>query len=143
MLGVDSKSIRNLWLLHPEPNINISPPRWGSHACAALALSGCANGSLFNHGNERVYNPQVVDQALPDNDVVYRDGRGRYYCRRENGTTGTLVGAGVGALLGNIIAPGGSRTVGTLIGGAGGRSPDAPSTGRNWAASDLQRLSRV
>lgn len=45
-----------------------------------------------------------------------RDGRLR--CRRDDGTTGLLVGAGVGALLGRTIDTRGDRTVGTLLGGA-------------------------
>ena len=55
-----------------------------------------------------------------DDTVVYRGQDGRYYCKREDGSTGTFVGAGIGAVLGNIIAPGGSRLLGTILGGAGG-----------------------
>ena len=57
---------------------------------------------------------------------VYRDTRvwqgndGRYYCRRKDGTTGLLIGAGVGALLGNEIAGRGDRTLGAILGAAGG-----------------------
>ena len=58
---------------------------------------------------------------------VYRDTRvwrgrdGRYYCRRENGTTGLLIGAGVGALIGHEVAGrGGDRTLGAILGAAGG-----------------------
>lgn len=58
---------------------------------------------------------------------VYRDTRiwqgrdGRYYCRKENGTTGLLVGAGVGALIGHEVAGrGGDRTLGAILGAAGG-----------------------
>ena len=58
---------------------------------------------------------------------VYRDTRiwrgrdGRYYCERENGTTGLLIGAGVGALIGHEVAGrGGDRTLGAIIGGAAG-----------------------
>jgi len=88
---------------------------------AAMPLSACAgdNTGLFSSG-DRVYNPQTVAAGARDGDVIYRDAQGRYYCKRENGTTGTLVGAGAGALLGNLIAPGGSKTVGTILGGAGG-----------------------
>ena len=86
---------------------------------ATVPLAGCAGGGVFG-GNDRVYNPSTVASSSNDGDVIYRDASGRYYCRRENGTTGTLVGGGVGALLGNIIAPGGSKTVGTLLGAAGG-----------------------
>jgi outer membrane lipoprotein SlyB len=40
---------------------------------------------------------------------------GRYYCRRDDGTTGLIVGAAIGGLLGNEIARSGSRTVGAII----------------------------
>ncbi|HEU4961159.1 MAG TPA: glycine zipper 2TM domain-containing protein [Sphingomonas sp.] len=88
---------------------------------AVMPLSACAgdNGGIFSSG-DRVYNPQAVAEGARDGDVIYRDAQGHYYCKREDGTTGTLVGAGIGALLGNIIAPGGSKTVGTILGGAGG-----------------------
>ena len=70
---------------------------------------------------------------------VYRDTRiwrgrdNRYYCEREDGTTGLLVGAGVGALIGHEVAGrGGDRTLGAIIGGAAGallgRSIDRSST---------------
>src|SRR3546814_10589622 len=87
----------------------------------AAPLGACAgdNGGLFSSG-DRVYNPDTVDRGARDGDRVYRDRDGRYYCKREDGTTGTLVGAGVGALLGNLIAPGGSKTIGTILGGAAG-----------------------
>ena len=57
---------------------------------------------------------------LGDNDHIYRDRDGRYYCKRDDGTTGTIVGALAGGVLGNVIAPGGSKTLGTILGGAGG-----------------------
>lgn len=51
-------------------------------------------------------------------DRVWRGRDGRYYCERDNGTTGLVIGAGVGALLGRTIDTRGDRTVGTLLGGA-------------------------
>ena len=57
---------------------------------------------------------------LAQNERVYRGQDGRYYCRRNDGTTGLLVGALAGGVLGNIIAPGGSETLGTLLGAGGG-----------------------
>ncbi|MFD1612100.1 glycine zipper 2TM domain-containing protein [Sphingomonas tabacisoli] len=45
---------------------------------------------------------------------------GRTYCRRSNGTTGLIVGAGAGALLGRAIDTHGSRTTGTVLGAAAG-----------------------
>lgn len=50
----------------------------------------------------------------------WRGNDGRYRCQRSNGTTGLLVGAGVGALLGNEIAGRGDKTLGAIVGGLGG-----------------------
>lgn len=50
----------------------------------------------------------------------WRGDDGRAYCRRGDGTTGLLVGAGVGALLGRTVDTRGDRTVGTLLGAIGG-----------------------
>jgi uncharacterized protein YcfJ len=40
--------------------------------------------------------------------------------QRSGRVAGTVVGAGVGALLGNVIAGQGNRALGTVIGGVGG-----------------------
>lgn len=48
---------------------------------------------------------------------VWRGNDGRYYCRRDNGTTGLIIGAGVGALAGHSIAGRGDRTLGAVLGG--------------------------
>lgn len=60
------------------------------------------------------------ERRLGRNDRVYRGNDGRYYCRREDGTTGLIVGGIAGGVLGNVIAPGGSETLGTILGAAGG-----------------------
>ncbi|MBA16186.1 MAG: hypothetical protein CMN73_07500 [Sphingomonas sp.] len=93
-------------------------------ATAAVPMSACTQqGNIFGPG-ERVYD----QRAMSDNVTIYRDAQGRYYCRREDGTTGTLVGAAAGGVLGNLIAPGGSKTIGTILGalagGAAGRTID-------------------
>jgi hypothetical protein len=62
--------------------------------------------------------PRYQERRLGAEDQVYRGSDGRYYCRRSDGTTGLIVGAAGGALLGNVIDGGRSRTAGTLIGGA-------------------------
>ncbi|MEP7221896.1 MAG: hypothetical protein ABI673_04415 [Novosphingobium sp.] len=64
----------------------------------------------------RYYQPR----RLSDNDRIYRGSNGRYYCRRNDGTTGLIIGAVGGGLLGNAIAPQGSETLGTLLGGGAG-----------------------
>ena len=51
---------------------------------------------------------------------MWRGRDGRYYCRRDNGTTGLVIGAGVGALAGHELAGRGDRTLGAILGGAVG-----------------------
>jgi outer membrane lipoprotein SlyB len=110
---------------------------------AATALSGCA--TYGGYGNNRyagysaydynradpayggyyadryyVENSRYRERRLSSNDRVYRGQDGRYYCRRNDGTTGLIVGAAAGGTLGAAIAPGGSGLLGALIGGAAG-----------------------
>ena len=67
----------------------------------------------YRQGN---YAPRLMQ---PD-ERVYRGGDGRYYCRRNDGTTGLVIGGIGGGVLGNVIAPGGSKTLGTVLGALGG-----------------------
>lgn len=60
------------------------------------------------------------ERRLSRNDRLYRGQDGRYYCRRSDGTTGLVVGAIAGGVLGNVIAPGGSETLGTILGAGAG-----------------------
>ena len=53
-------------------------------------------------------------------DRVYRGSDNRYYCKRDDGTTGLIVGGISGAVLGTIIAPGQSKVLGTIIGAGAG-----------------------
>jgi hypothetical protein len=62
----------------------------------------------------RYYEPR----RLGRNDRIWRGRDGHFYCRRDNGTTGLVIGAGVGALVGRSIDTDGDRTVGTLLGAA-------------------------
>jgi hypothetical protein len=60
------------------------------------------------------------ERRLSRYDRIYRGNDGRYYCRRSDGTTRLIIGAGVGALIGNSLDNGRSSILGTLIGGAAG-----------------------
>jgi hypothetical protein len=62
--------------------------------------------------------PRYQERVLANDDRVYRGNDGRYYCKRSDGTTGLIIGAAGGGILGNVIDGGRSRTVGTLIGAA-------------------------
>ena len=51
---------------------------------------------------------------------MWRGRDGRYYCKRDNGTTGLVIGAGVGALAGHELAGRGDKVLGAVLGGAVG-----------------------
>ncbi|CCW18714.1 hypothetical protein EBBID32_30690 [Sphingobium indicum BiD32] len=64
-----------------------------------------------------------TDGAQARKDYRYKEWRGRdgrTYCRKSNGTTGLIVGAAGGALLGRAIDTRGERTTGTILGAVGG-----------------------
>ncbi|WP_174274832.1 glycine zipper 2TM domain-containing protein [Sphingomonas bacterium] len=58
------------------------------------------------------------ERTLAADDRVYRGSDGKYYCKRSDGTTGLIIGAAGGGVLGNVIDGGHSRAAGTLIGAA-------------------------
>jgi hypothetical protein len=51
---------------------------------------------------------------------MWQDGQGRWRCKRSNGTTGLIVGAAGGALLGRAVDTRGERATGTILGAAAG-----------------------
>jgi hypothetical protein len=63
------------------------------------------------------YDKRYRERRLGRDDRIYRGRDGRYYCRRNDGTTGLVIGAIGGGLLGNAI---GGNTLGTLLGAGGG-----------------------
>ena len=65
------------------------------------------------------------ERRLTRGDRIYRGRDGRYYCRRSDGTTGLIVGAGIGALIGNSLDGGRSSLLGTLIGAGAGAASGA------------------
>lgn len=85
-----------------------------------------------NRYDDEVYDPsyepsryyrqgsQYQERVLASDDRVYAGTDGRYYCKRSDGTTGLIVGAAGGGILGNVIDGGRSRSVGTLLGAAAG-----------------------
>jgi hypothetical protein len=64
----------------------------------------------------RYYEPRRLSRS----DRIWRGRDGRYYCKRDNGTTGLIIGGAVGALVGRELDGGRERTVGTILGAAGG-----------------------
>ncbi|RNJ63269.1 MAG: glycine zipper 2TM domain-containing protein [Porphyrobacter sp. IPPAS B-1204] len=55
-----------------------------------------------------------------DDRRYWQDRDGRWRCRRSDGTTGLVVGAVGGALLGRTIDTRGDRSLGTVLGGVAG-----------------------
>lgn len=109
-------------------------------ATAATAFSGASDsatvtgvGDSWNHHRGRhgyddgYYGDRGYDGGRGYYDdrgydgPVWRGRDGRYYCRRNNGTTGLLIGGVAGGLLGREVAGRhGDRTAGFLIGAVGG-----------------------
>lgn len=107
---------------------------------------GGYNGGAYNGGGyggsdsddrvERGYEPSryyrpgdnYQERVLRSDERIYRGNDGRYYCKRNDGTTGLIVGAVAGGVLGNVIDGGHSRSVGTILGavlgGVAGKSID-------------------
>jgi hypothetical protein len=74
------------------------------------------DAARYYRRDDRRYRPYRLNR----NDYIYRGSDNRYYCRRDDGTTGLIIGGLSGAVLGHIIAPGGAKTLGTILGtGAG------------------------
>jgi len=64
----------------------------------------------------RYYEPRQLTRG----DRVWRGNDGNYHCQRDNGTTGLIIGAAGGALLGREVDGGRERTLGTILGAAAG-----------------------
>ncbi|HEY0711546.1 MAG TPA: hypothetical protein VGF45_02660, partial [Polyangia bacterium] len=100
----DRREWRSDWRRYRNYDYNRVDPRYGGYYADRYYRDG------------GYYQPR----QLAYNDRIYRGQDGRYYCRRDDGTTGLILGALGGGALGNIIAPGGSKTLGTVIGAVGG-----------------------
>ena len=55
-------------------------------------------------------------RRLHRGDRMWQGRDGRYYCKRDNGTTGLIIGAAGGALVGRAADTHGERTTGTILG---------------------------
>jgi len=83
-------------------------PRYGGYA---QSHGGYAPSYVGTYG-------QYYDRSGYYSGPTWRGNDGRYYCRRSDGTTGTIVGGGVGAVIGSQVAGRGDRTLGAIVGGA-------------------------
>ena len=94
------------------------PPHW------APAHGKRAKDKHRHHGERvRIYDDRgyyVSPRRISRDSYMWRGRDGRYYCKRDNGTTGLVIGAGVGALAGHELAGRGDKTLGAILGGAVG-----------------------
>ncbi len=90
--------------------------RWDRREDRYDARNDRWDAARYYRRDDRRYGPR----RLGRNDSIYRGSDNRYYCRRDDGTTGLIIGGIGGGVLGNIIAPGGSKTLGTIIGAGAG-----------------------
>ena len=95
-------------------------------ALAAFTLVGTSTAAMADpprwapaHGKR--YKDSQRTYYTTDNGIRYwRGDDGRNYCRRSDGTTGLIVGAAGGALVGRAIDTRGDRATGTILGAAAG-----------------------
>ena len=92
------------------------------HTLIALASAGALLAAAPAEARQRVYDDQgrYIEPRPVSAGEVWQGSDGRYYCRRGNGTTGLVIGAAGGALLGRAIDGGRHRTTGTILGAAAG-----------------------
>jgi Glycine zipper 2TM domain len=94
-------------------------------AIAPVAAYG-DDDDYYDRRDRRRYRDRYRDydrydgRRLGRNDRVWRGNDGRYRCKRDDGTTGLVIGAIGGALAGRAVDTRGDRTVGTLLGAIGG-----------------------
>lgn len=93
----------------PTTTAAANPPHWAP-----------AHGARMKQANYDRQGRYREPRKVKKGDRVWRGRDGRYYCERGNGTTGLIIGAAGGALLGREIDGGRDRTLGTVLGGAAG-----------------------
>jgi uncharacterized protein YcfJ len=89
------------------------PPPW------APAHGRRAKEERHEERREERHREHVAYRPIRADEHVWRGSDGHYHCRRSDGTTGLVIGAAAGALVGNQLASG-DRTLGTVLGAAGG-----------------------
>ncbi|MBY4636242.1 glycine zipper 2TM domain-containing protein [Sphingopyxis sp. XHP0097] len=72
------------------------------------------------HKRKKRHSHYARDQRINRDTRIWRGNDGRYRCRRDDGTTGLLIGGAVGGLAGHEIAGDGDKLLGTIIGAGAG-----------------------
>jgi len=95
--------------LLPTAAAYADPPPWAP-----------AHGRRHHHSIYDSRGRYIEARPITRRDYVWQGRDGRYYCRRDNGTTGLVIGAAVGALAGHELAGRGDKTLGAILGAVGG-----------------------
>lgn len=101
----------------------LSVPAFGAPALAATSASAPEAASVAidqDRQDRRGRYARYYDRNGRYSGPTWRDDRGRYRCRKPDGTTGLLVGGVAGALVGRTIDTRGDRSAGTVIGAVAG-----------------------
>ena len=110
-------------ILLPALPVAADPPPW---APAHGRRAKDAERDYHRDRDDRAYFEYRDDhrhherQLVRHDEVVYRADDGRYYCHRSDGTTGLIVGAVAGGVIGNQLASGKSAALGTILGAGAG-----------------------
>ena len=95
----------------------------GHRVAAAQPDTWERNRSRHNRGRgyeARYDNRYAYGEPVSRSTRAWRGRDGNYYCQKKDGTTGLIIGAAAGALLGREVDGGRDRTLGTILGGAAG-----------------------
>lgn len=104
----------------PAMAVNIeTPAQYVSAAPGEQSVEARRDRRDNRYRNNR-HNVSRHDERLNRNSRVWRGRDGNAYCRKSDGTTGLIIGAAGGALLGREIDGGREKTLGTILGGAAG-----------------------
>lgn len=79
-------------------------------AAVALAVPAMPDAALAHKNHKSEYYQGKT----------WRDSQGRLRCKRPDGTTGLIIGAAGGALVGRAVDTRGERATGTILGAAAG-----------------------
>jgi uncharacterized protein YcfJ len=75
------------------------------------------SSDFYRKRDRRTY---ARDQRINRDTRIWRGSDGRYRCKKDNGTTGLLIGGAVGGLAGHEIAGNGDKLLGTVLGAGAG-----------------------
>lgn len=121
------KTLIALTLAAVAAPVSIATPAFADPPAWAPAHGKRAKERASRDYDRRAYRNRVYDdrgyyvepRRMSRSDRIWYS-NGNYRCKRDNGTTGLVIGAGVGALAGSQIAGSGDRTLGAIIGAVGG-----------------------